>query len=148
MNHQHAIKITNNCSAHRAQFRSPTLPEDVLNMFHDGFIRWFWTLESIRTDDILQLLDSIIGYIEFEFWQLTFWLAEQIPQAVIGVLKVSGVAPLRENLRKNLIQPDYSRDKSHLQPVVENLVLCVIGFERVVDKFLKLVGDLSQVDSL
>lgn len=68
--------------------------------------------------------------------------------SVIKVLKVSGVAPLRENLGEDLIQPDYSCDESHFQPVVEDFVLSVAGVERVIDNFLKISCELSQVGSL
>lgn len=48
---------------------------------------------------------------------------------LMGVLKMPSVAFLREDLGEDLIQADDPRDKSHFQPIVEDLVLSVMSVE-------------------
>lgn len=121
--------------------------EDRLDMLHDGLIRWIWALEAFCTDDVLEFHDPVSRYVEFDLWELIVWLPALVI-FVVDAMKVSGVAPLREDLGEDFIEPDYSCDKSHLQPVVEYLVLGVVGIECIANNFLKMGCELSQVDSL
>lgn len=121
------------------------MPEYLLDMLHDGLIRWLWALEALCTDDVLEFHDPVSRYVEFDLWQLIVWLAALV---IVDAVKVSGVAPLREDLGEDFIQPDYSCDESHLQPVVEYLILGVVGIECIANYLLKIGCELSKVDSL
>jgi hypothetical protein len=64
------------------------------------------------------------------------------------VVKVPGVASLREDLGEDLVQLDDPRDKSHVVTVIEDGIFRVVRVERVADDLLKLARELAQVSPL